>query len=66
MKPVNASDNTENLTFFRAYPLVDSLTFSGENPKLLSVSWRVFDSENIDSNISLFAFGDQTQTGVDD
>ena len=64
-KPVNATDDLENLTFWRAYPLPGSIVFSGENPQLLTVEWRVFDSENLDTGISLFAFGDQTQATVD-
>lgn len=63
-KPVNATDDLGNLTFWKAYPIPSSLTFSGESPKLLEVTWRFFDDPQRDSTISLFAFGDQTQSGL--
>lgn len=64
LKPVNASDDTENLTFWKAYPKPGSLVFSGENPKLLTVTWQIFRDDNIATAIDLFAFGDQTQSGL--
>ncbi len=64
LKPVNSTDDLSNLTFWKAYPLPSTLTFSGENPKLLEVTWRVFNDSQRDTNISLFAFGDETQTGL--
>ncbi len=64
LKPVNASDDLENLTFWKAYPIPSSLVFSGENKKLLTVTWKIFNDDQRDSTISLFAFGDQTQAGL--
>lgn len=58
------SESKETLTFWKAYPLPDSITYSGENPRLLNVTWRVFNDSARDSAISLFAFGDSAQTGI--
>lgn len=40
---VNASNNyTEDLAFWKAYPVPGSFSFSGENPSTLSVTFRCF------------------------
>lgn len=65
LHPVNAgADLSRDLTFWKAYPLPNSLTLSGEEAKVLEVGWRVFLDESKDSRVSLFCFGDYTQTGI--
>ncbi len=61
-----AGDYSEDLCFWRAYPMPESLTFSGENPKLLSITWKIYKDENIDSKVNMFAFGDWTQYAYED
>lgn len=61
LKPVNATTDLDNLTFWKAYPQPGSLVFSGENPKTLEVSWKIFRDENRAAAIDFFVFGDQTQ-----
>lgn len=61
LKPVGAGDNLGNLTFWKAYPMPNSLVFSGENPKTLSVEFKVYRDPSKNEAISYFAFGDQTQ-----
>ena len=62
LHPVNAgADLSRDLTFWKAYPLPNSLTFSGEEAKVLEVNWRLFLDEAKRAEISLFAFGDYTQ-----
>lgn len=58
---LSSSDNSEDLCFWRAYPMPESLTFSGENPKLLSVTWKIYKDEDINENVNFWAFGDWTQ-----
>lgn len=61
LKPVGASDDSGNLTFWKAYPMPGSLVFSGENPKTLSVEFKIYRDETKPDAIEYFAFGDQTQ-----
>lgn len=64
LHPVGAADNAEDLTFWKAYPKPDSLVYSGENPKTLSLTFSIFRDEVKDARISYFVFGDATQTGL--
>lgn len=65
LHPVNAgADLTQDLTFWKAYPMPNSLTLSGEEAKVLEVGWRVFLDPSKDSRASLFIFGDYTQAGI--
>jgi len=62
LHPVNAgADLSRDLTFWKAYPLPDTLVISGEETKTLSVSFRLFLDQNKRSELSLFCFGDYTQ-----
>jgi hypothetical protein len=63
LHPVRLASNdfSEDLCFWRAYALPESLVFSGENPKTLSVTWKIYQDENIDSNINIFSVGDWDQ-----
>jgi len=62
--PVNvvSTDHTQDLTFWLAYPTPDSVTYSGENPQVMSLSFTAFLDDTKPEGISLFAFGDATQT----
>lgn len=64
LKPVVATDNTQNTTLMLAIPIPDSLVFSGENPKTLSITWQGFIDANADTKVNAFMFGDQTQDGI--
>jgi len=62
LHPVNAgADLSGDLTFWKAYPLPNSLTFSGEEAKVLEVNWRLFLDESKKAEVSFFMFGDYTQ-----
>ena len=63
-KDVNAVDDSNNRTFMLAIPKPDSLVFSGENPRTLSVTWQGFIDDQIDSRVSALNFGDETQSGL--
>jgi hypothetical protein len=55
------TDYSEDLCCWLAYPKVDSFLFSGENPRLLNVTFRVFKDEFLPKNIDKVAVGDHTQ-----
>jgi len=55
------SDKSKDVCFWLAYPKMDSITFSGENPTLVNVTFRVFRDEFINSVADKVAFGDHTQ-----
>lgn len=62
LHPVNAgADLSRDLTFWKAYPQPDSLTFSGEEAKVLEVTWNIFNDESKKAEVSFFCFGDYTQ-----
>lgn len=62
LHPVNAGvDKSRDLTFWKAYPLLKSLKYSGEEAKTLDVEWRIFLDDSKDPSISFFAFGDYSQ-----
>ncbi len=64
LKPVNAVDDLQNCSLMLAIPVPDSLIFSGENPRTLSITWQGFIDDQIDSRVSALLFGDETQTGL--
>lgn len=67
MHPValDSSDKTRDLCFWKAYPLISSLTFSGENPEVMEIEFKCYLDSSKAEGINLFAFGDWTQTGLD-
>lgn len=58
---LSASDYSRTMCFWKAYPLPESLVFSGENPQTLSVTFKVYKDSAIDENVNLWVFGDYTQ-----
>ncbi len=62
LHPVNAdADLSRDLTFWKAYPLLNNLVYSGEEAKTLEVEWRLFLDDSKPAEVSLFAFGDSSQ-----
>lgn len=55
-----ASDKTEDHSFWKAYPLPDTMVFSGENPSTLSVTFRVFPDSTKADEFKLGVIGDST------
>jgi len=64
LKPVNAVDDTQNTTLMLALPVPDTLVFSGEDPKTLSVTFQGYVDDGKDNRISSVLFGDPTQDGL--
>jgi hypothetical protein len=63
-KPVNAVDETQNYNIMLAVPVPSSLTFSGEDPKTLTVTWQGFVDLEFDTKFNAVAIGDVFQTGL--
>lgn len=55
------ADYSRDWTFWKAYPLPESATFSGENPNVMSVSFKCYRDEARADGIELFVVGDYTQ-----
>ena len=53
---------TRDLCFWKSYALPDSLTISGENPKTLSLSFKVYKDDSKPEAVNQFVFGDWSQT----
>lgn len=61
LKPVGASDDTTNWTFFKAIPVVDSLSFAPDAAKTMSMTFRIFKDTTKQAAISYGCYGDATQ-----
>lgn len=55
------NDRSEDYCCWLAYPKVDSLAFSGENPQTISVTFRVYRDDFIPSAFDKIAKGDHLQ-----
>lgn len=53
-----SGDFSEDITFWKAYPKVDTLTFSGENPKMLSVQFLMYPDTTKANAVRLGVVGD--------
>lgn len=67
MHPValDTSDKTRDLCFWKSYPLINTLVFSGENPETMEIEFKCYLDEERPTGINLFAFGDHTQAGIE-
>lgn len=55
-----ANDYTGDLAFWKAYPMLSSIVQSGENPKTVEVTFKIFPDSSKPAAIRLLAFGDHT------
>lgn len=58
----SSSDYSEDLAFWKAYPLLESINISGENPRTMSVTFKVIPDLDKPDEIRLWIRGDHTQT----
>lgn len=58
LKPVGATDDTTNYTFWKAVPDLGSHTFSGENPVTLPLEFTSYIDDSKDVNVNVWAYGD--------
>lgn len=60
LHPANkaASDRSEDLAAWKAYPLPESITFSGENPATAQVTFKIYPDCAKADQFRLFVYGD--------
>lgn len=58
---LNAADKSRDLTFWKAYVMPDSLTFSGENVQMLPVNFTIYPDLSKNAKIQKFCYGDASQ-----
>tara|TARA_S200002703_G_scaffold48346_1_gene41765 strand:+ start:4087 stop:4605 length:519 start_codon:yes stop_codon:yes gene_type:complete len=58
LRPVGNSDNAEDWTFWKAVPVVDSLSFASDSANSMSVTFRCFPDSSKPAAVSLGCFGD--------
>jgi len=57
-----ANDKSGDMCFWKAYALPDTLTISGENPKTLGLSFKVYRDDSKPEAVNQFIFGDWSQS----
>jgi len=62
LKPVGAADNTRNIAFHKAYPIPESVSYSGTDLSVMSVTFRAIIDSAVDEDIDIMSFGDNTQS----
>lgn len=55
-------DRSEDFTFHKAMPNLTGLTFSGENPFNIPVTFKIYPAASIDKRVNYFSIGDGTQS----
>jgi len=63
LRPVNALNNESDTVVMLCVPMPESLSFSGENPQVLNVTWKGFLDTSANSKVNAIAFGDVFQAG---
>lgn len=53
-----STDLTRDWTFWKAYPMLDSIVYSGENPELVSISWKIFPDSSRAATSDLGVYGE--------
>lgn len=59
-----AGDLTEDIAAWKAYPVIESWSFSGENPETITLNFRIFADETKLDQVNKLVFGDHTQSFV--
>lgn len=55
------ADLTEDWCFWRAYPILQGVVFSGENARITNVEFKILPDSMLDAEARLFVYGDHTQ-----
>lgn len=55
---VSTSDKTRDVTVWSAYPMLETFTFSGENPNTIQVTFKCFPDMTKADEFRLFVIGD--------
>lgn len=56
-----STDYSEDHCFWRAYPLLQGLTISGENPRIINVEFKIIPDQILVKEARQYVFGDHTQ-----
>lgn len=56
-----SGDYSRDWAFWKAYPMPDSITFSGENPETISVTFKCYPDLTKQDAVRLFVYGNHTQ-----
>lgn len=57
-----SGDKTRDITMHKAYPMLEGITFSGEDILTLPVTFKVYPNTSLKGAVSYFAVGDGSQT----
>ena len=60
LRPTGNSDESEDISFWKAVPIVDSLSFAPDSANSMSVSFRIFKDSSKPAAVDLYAIGDPT------
>ncbi len=55
------SDLSRDVCFWKAYPIPDTLVFSGEDPQTLAVSFKCYLDDSKPNEVSMMSYGDWSQ-----
>jgi hypothetical protein len=61
LSPVGATDLSQNLYFWKVFPMIDSINYSGQDLAQMSLTWRALRDTDKDSKINLMILGDGEQ-----
>jgi hypothetical protein len=59
---VTSSDKTQDIFFWKAYPVVESISVSGESARKVNVSFKIFPDKTKLAEVEFGGHGDHTQT----
>lgn len=64
LHPIRKSegDLSEDWCFWRAYPILQGVVFSGENARITNVEFKILPDSLLDAEARLFVYGDHTQS----
>ena len=60
LRPHGNTDESEDISFWKACPIVDSLSFAPDSANSMSVSFRIFKDSTKPAAVDLYAIGDPT------
>lgn len=60
LRPSGNTTEAEDITFWKAVPIVDSLTFAPDSANSMAVSFRIFKDSSKPAAVDLYAVGDPT------
>lgn len=55
-----SADLSEDIAIWKAYPMLETISFSGENPRTMSLSFKCFHDTTLADEFRLLVYGDHT------